>query len=75
ASQYISKNYNKILDEEKRKNAIVQLDKEGNVIREFYSFNEICQAFNATRAENVRNVLKGKQKSAYGFNWKYKKDL
>lgn len=75
ASQYINENYKEILDEEKRKNTIVQLDKEGNVIREFYSFNEICQVFNVPRAENVRNVLKGKQKSAYGFNWKYKKDL
>lgn len=75
ARNFITTNYAQILDEERSKNAVVQLDKEGNVIREFYSFNEICQAFNVPRADNVRNVLTGKQKSAYGYFWKYKKDM
>ena len=35
----------------------------------------ICQAFNIERGDNIRNVLKGKQKTAYGFFWKYKKDM
>ena len=61
--------------DERCKNAIVQLDKEGNVVKEFYSFNEICQAFNVPRADNVKNVLKGKQKSAYGYFWKYKEEM
>ncbi|KWW32946.1 MAG: hypothetical protein F083_2568 [bacterium F083] len=68
---YITTNYAQILDEERSKNAVVQLDKNGNVIRDFYSFNEICQAFNVPRADNVRNVLNDKQKSAYGYFWKY----
>lgn len=75
ASQYISNNYLKILEEEKNKNAIVQIDNDGQIVREFYSFNEICQAFDVPRADNVKNVLKGRQKSAYGYYWKYKKDL
>lgn len=75
ARNYITTNYAQILDEERSKNAVVQLDKNGNVIRDFYSFNEICQAFNVPRADNVRNVLNGKQKSAYGYFWKYKKDM
>jgi hypothetical protein len=72
---YIAENYDKILRDERCKNAIVQLDKEGNVVKEFYSFNEICQAFNVPRADNVKNVLKGKQKSAYGYFWKYKEEM
>lgn len=72
-SNYISENYSQILDDERSKSTILQLDKDGNVVREFYSFNEICHIFNVPRADNVRNVLKGKQKSAYGYFWKYKK--
>ena len=74
ARQYIAENYVQILEDERDKNTIVQIDKAGNVVKEFYSFNEICQAFNVPRADNVKNVLKGKQKSAYGYYWKYKKD-
>lgn len=75
AVRYINENYSEILNEERDKNAVVQIDKNGNIVREFNSFNEICQAFNVPRADNVRNVLHGRQKSAYGFFWKYKKDM
>lgn len=75
ARNYITTNYSQILDEERGKNAVVQIDKEGNVVKVFYSFNEICQEFNVPREDNVRNVLNGKQKSAYGYFWKYKKNM
>lgn len=75
ANQYIAENYAQIMDEERSKNAILQIDKDGKVVKEFYSFNDICQYFNVPRADNVRNVLKGRQKSAYGYFWKLKKDL
>jgi hypothetical protein len=75
ASQYIRKFSNKIIEDAQTAHTIVQIDKEGNVIKEYASFLEICQAFNVKRADNVRNVLNGKQKSAYGYLWKYKKDL
>ena len=74
-SQFIKENYGQILEEERSKNAIVQIDKEGKVVREFNSVNEVCQALNVPRPENVKNVLKGKQKTAYGYIWKYKRDL
>ena len=75
ASDYVRKYGRQILNEIQAANTIVQIDKDGNAVREFTSFLEICQAFNVPRADNVRNVLKGKQKSAYGFFWKYKKDM
>lgn len=56
-------------------NAIVALDQKGNIIKEFYSFDEIALFFNVKRADNVKNVLAGRQKSAYGYSWKYRKDL
>ena len=74
-SNYIYDNLEKILYEERRKKAIVQLDKDGKIIREFFSLNEICQAYNVKSPQNVLNVLKGKQKTAYGFLWKYARDL
>ena len=75
ANVYVVLHRDEILQEEYDKTAIVQMDKDGNVVREFNSFIEICQAFNVPRADNVRNVLKGKQKTAYGYYWKYKRDL
>lgn len=75
ALQYVREHGRQIVSEVQSARTIVQIDKEGNVVREFTSFLEICQAFNVPRADNVRNVLNGKQKSAYGFFWKYKKDM
>lgn len=70
--QIINENQAQIINFERSQKTILQLDKLGNVVREFKSFNEICHAFNVPRADNVRNVLRGKQKTAYGFLWKYK---
>ena len=75
AAQYVREHRKQIISDVQSVQTIVQIDKEGNVVREFSSFLEICQAFNVPRADNVRNVLKGKQKTAYGYYWKYKKDL
>lgn len=75
AEEYVREHGRQIIDDVQSARAIVQIDKKGNVVREFSSFLEICQAFNVPRPDNVRNVLNGKQKSAYGYYWKYKKDM
>ncbi len=75
AMYIVCSNKEAIINEEINNTTVVQIDKEGNVVREFHSTAEICQAFNIARADNIRNVLKGKQKTAYGYIWKYKKDL
>lgn len=75
AEQYIREYGRQIIDDMQSAHTIVQIDKEGNVVREFASFGEICQAFNVASANNVRYVLNGKQKRAYGYYWKYKKDI
>lgn len=74
-SSFLYENAFDFVMEAREKDAIVSLDKDGNVLETFYSFNEIAQRFNVPRADNVRNAIKGKQKTAYGFFWKYKKDL
>lgn len=60
AAQYERENGRQIIEEARLAKAIVQLDKEGNVIKEYGSILEICQAFNIERGDNIRNVLKGK---------------
>ena len=75
AGRFVKERGRQIIEEVQSAKAIVQLDKEGNVKKEYGSILEICQAFNIERGDNIRNVLKGKQKTAYGFFWKYKKDM
>ena len=75
AARYVRENRKQIIEEVRKAKAIVQIDKEGNIIKEYSSILEICQAFNIERGDNIRNVLKGKQKTAYGYFWKYKKDM
>lgn len=71
---YIKNNAEAIIKEANKDKIILQLDNEGNIIKEFYSTTEICHEFDIPRADNVLNVLKGRQKSAYGYFWNYKKD-
>ena len=70
-ASFIQENADAII-KKKTSHIIQQVDKEGNVIREFLSNKEIMEAFNLVRIDNVLNVLKGRQKSAYGFYWRYK---
>ena len=63
-----------IVEEARNEKIIVQIGSDGEIVAEYSSFNEIAQAFGVPRPDNVRNVVKGKQKSAYGFRWMYKKD-
>lgn len=72
--EYVTANISKLMKEYWYEKAILQLDKENNICNVFTSFNDIAQHFNIKRADNVRNVLKGLQKSAYGYNWCFAKD-
>lgn len=72
---FINENAAAILEEVRDRNAICAINKKGEIVHTFYSFNEIAQYFKVLRSDNVRNALRGKQKSAYGYYWKYKRDL
>ena len=71
-SRYIADNAAEIIRRAKQGKIIQQLDLEGNVVREFESQDEIRDALNIVRIDNIINVIKGRQKSAYGFRWRYK---
>ncbi|SKC52911.1 hypothetical protein SAMN06298214_1190 [Bacteroidales bacterium WCE2004] len=70
--RFVEENADQILREGKEGKIIQQIDKDGNIVREYVTKAEICEAFNIIRIDNITNVLKGKQKSAYGFFWRYK---
>lgn len=54
--------------------AILRISEYGD-IREYQSINDICEDMKLDRPDNIRNVLRGKQKKAYNYFWKYKKDF
>lgn len=53
------------------KKPIYQLDLEDNIIQEFSSINEAARDLNI-RNDGISACLRGKQKTAYGYKWKYK---
>lgn len=52
--------------------AVIQKSKEGNIIRQWNSFIEIKKELKYPTS-NISACCQGKQKSAYGFIWEYKK--
>lgn len=73
--QYIEDNKVQILKDVPRKTNIIQYDKNGNVVREYSSSAEVRGAMKRDNITNIFNALEGKQKSAYGYIWRYKKDI
>lgn len=53
------------------KKIVQQFDLEDNLINEFSSLTEAGK-FNNCNISSIHNVCKGKQKTAYGYKWKYK---
>ena len=55
----------------KNKKSVQQIDLEGNVINEYSSIKEAANKCGLT-GSNISNALRGKQKTAGGYVWKYK---
>jgi hypothetical protein len=51
---------------------ILQEDLEGNFIKEWNSQKEAQISFNKLKGDGIGAVCRGKQKTAYGFIWKFK---
>ena len=51
---------------------IIQLDLNGNFIKEWPSIRQAGLEIAGTNGETIRKCLKGLQKTACGFKWKYK---
>ncbi len=54
---------------------IYQFDKDDNIIKLWDSANDIITFLQKGTASNIRKCCKGKQKTAYGYKWKYEKDV
>jgi group I intron endonuclease len=57
---------------EKNYKPIIQIDKKGNIIKEFKSIEEAANSNIKFKRSNISCCLTGFSKSAYGYNWKYK---
>lgn len=58
------------------KGTIAQIDKDNNIINLFTSTFEANRFLNVTNnSENIGNVLRGYNKTAYGYKWMYVKDI
>ena len=51
--------------------SILQLDMDGNIIKEWISAIDAANYVKGNNA-NIATVCRGRQKTAYGFRWKYK---
>jgi hypothetical protein len=53
---------------------VLQFDKQDNFITEFNSIKEAAIAMGKPGSHDIGTVCRGKQKSAYGFIWKFKEE-
>ncbi len=74
-NRYIEQNKEQILAENKPEPYIVQMDKAGSIICEYSTRAEIKEKMQLRNLTNIFNCIEGKQKSAYGYIWRYKKDV
>lgn len=56
---------------EKRKKKINQYDLENNFIKQWDCMNEAARAFGCKKSGSISNCCSGKNKTAYGYKWKY----
>jgi hypothetical protein len=57
----------------KRRKPILQFDINGNFIKEWDSSSSFGKFINKDVCGNIIACIKGKQKTAYGYKWEYKK--
>ncbi len=61
-----------ILPESRNLEWIEKAAKDNNASNPILVEKVIREHFNIIRIDNILNVIKGRQKSAYGFSWRYK---
>ena len=60
---------------EKDEKDILKINDLGEIVKEYHTINEVSEDLNLQRPDNIRNVLRGVQKTAYGYHWMYRKDF
>ena len=67
---YIIDNYETFANQDK----ILKIDKYGVVVKEYNNIKEIMHDLTLHYTANIYNVLEGKQKTAYGYIWRWKRE-
>ena len=70
--EYIVYNREAIIEKRTRHKIIQQLSLQGDLIKEYRSIDEVRDALSLKRVDNITNVIKGRQKTAYGYVWRKK---
>lgn len=68
--KYIARNRETIIEKRTRHKIVQQLSLQGDLIKEYRSIDEVREALSLTRTDNIMNVIKGRQKTAYGYVWR-----
>lgn len=71
-NEYIAHNRESIIERRTRHKIIQQFSLQGDLIKEYRSIDEVRESLSLTRVDNIMNVLKGRQKTAYGYVWRKK---
>lgn len=72
--EYVFSNADAIFNEKDEKD-ILKINDLGEIVKEYHTINEVSEDLNLQRPDNIRNVLRGVQKTAYGYHWMYRKDF
>ena len=73
--KYITRNRETIIEKRTRHKIVQQLSLQGDLIKEYRSIDEVREALSLTRTDNIMNVIKGRQKTAYGYVWRRTSDV
>ena len=73
--KYIAHNRETIIEKRTRHKIVQQLSLQGDLIKEYRSIDEVREALSLTRTDNIMNVIKGRQKTAYGYVWRRTSDV
>lgn len=71
-NEYIYYNKDAIIEKKTRHKIIQQLSLKGDLIKEYSSIDDVREELSLTRTDNIMNVIKGRQKTAYGYIWQKK---
>ncbi len=69
--KYYNNDTSNILPNITKNRGILQLDLEGNLLREFKNSTE-AEMETGVSKKSITNVCKNRKKSAYGYIWRYK---
>lgn len=72
--RYVYMNADRIIAEANSDKIILKISPLGKVVGEYQSIDLICEELNIVRPDNIRNVLRHKQDTAFGFIWRYKNE-